>query len=66
LQGVTECLELLAAAGRVEELVARLEEFPIGSNLGFPFDPIWDLVVDDPRIQARKDAELAILAGEAP
>ncbi|MCL7967167.1 MAG: tetratricopeptide repeat protein, partial [marine benthic group bacterium] len=47
LQGVTECLELLAAAGRVEELVARLEEFPIGSNLGFPFDPIWDLVVDD-------------------
>ncbi|MCL7938255.1 MAG: tetratricopeptide repeat protein, partial [marine benthic group bacterium] len=56
LQGVTECLELLAAAGRVEELVARLEEFPIGSNLGFPFDPIWDLVVDDPRIQARKDA----------
>ena len=66
LQGVTECLELLAAAGRVDELVARLEEFPIGSNLGFPFDPIWDLVVDDPRIHARKDAEMAILAGEAP
>jgi adenylate cyclase len=66
LQGVTECLELLAAAGRVDELVARLEEFPIGSNLGFPFDPIWDLVIDDPRIRARKEAEMAILAGESP
>ena len=28
--------------------------------------PIWDLVIDDPRIRARKDAELAILAGQAP
>jgi len=66
LQGVTECLELLAAAGRVDELAERLDRFPVGSNLGFPFDPIWDLVLDDPRIQARKEAELAILAGESP
>ncbi len=64
MQGVTECLELLAAAGQVDSLAARLETFPLGSNLGFPFDPIWDLVLDDPRIRARKDAELAILAGE--
>jgi adenylate cyclase len=66
LQGVTECLELLAAAGRVDELAERLDRFPVGSNLGFPFDPIWDLVIDDPRIRARKDAEMAILAGENP
>ena len=66
LQGVTECLELLAAAGRVDELAERLDRFPVGSNLGFPFDPIWDLVIDDPRILARKDAEMAILAGENP
>jgi TolB-like protein len=66
MQGVTECLELLAAAGQVDSLAARLETFPLGSNLGFPFDPIWDLVVDDPRIAARKRAELAILAGEEP
>lgn len=66
LQGVTECLELLAVAGQVDELVTRLDDFPLGSNLGFAFDPVWDLVLDDPRIQARKDAELAILAGESP
>jgi hypothetical protein len=66
MQGVTECLELLAAAGQVDSLAARLETFPLGSNLGFPFDPIWDLVLDDPRIAARKRAELAILAGEEP
>ncbi len=66
LQGVTECLELLAVAGQVDELAERLEEFPLGSNLGFPFDPVWDLVLDDPRIRARKDAEMAILAGEGP
>jgi TolB-like protein len=63
MQGVTECLELLAAAGQVDELAARLEDFPPGSNLGFPFDPIWDLVLDDPRIAARKQAEMAILKG---
>jgi tetratricopeptide (TPR) repeat protein len=64
LQGVTECLELLAAAGQTDELVRRLGEFPVGSNLGLPFDPIWDLVMDDPRIRARRDAELALLADE--
>lgn len=63
LQGVTECLELLAAAGQVDELAERLERFPVGSNLGFAFDVIWDLVLDDPRIRARKEAELAVLQG---
>jgi|AP12_2_1047962.scaffolds.fasta_scaffold01950_2 adenylate cyclase len=66
LQGVTECLELLAAAGQVDRLVERLDRFPIGSNLGFPFDPIWDLVLDDPRIRDRKAAEMAVLAGSGP
>lgn len=66
MQGVTECLELLAAAGQTDSLAARLETFPLGSNLGFPFDPIWDLVLDDPRIANRKRTELAILAGEEP
>ena len=61
LQGVTECLELLAAAGQVDELAERLERFPVGRNLGFPFDVIWDLVLDDPRIRARKEAEMAVL-----
>jgi TolB-like protein len=66
LQEVPECLELLAAAGRVDELAEQLDRFQVGSILGFPFDPIWDLVIDDPRIRARKDAEMAILAGENP
>lgn len=61
LQGVTECLELLIVAGQVERVVERLEDFPVGSNLGFSFDPVWDLVLDDPRIQARKAAEMSIL-----
>jgi TolB-like protein/thioredoxin-like negative regulator of GroEL len=65
LQGVTECLELLAAAGQVDALAGRLERFPVGSNLGFPFDLIWDHVLDDPRIRARKEAELAVLQGTA-
>jgi TolB-like protein len=66
LQGVTECLELLAIAGQVDELAERIETFPPGHSMGMAFDPVWDLVIDDPRIQARKDAELAILAGESP
>lgn len=65
LQGVTECVELLVVAGQVERVVERLDTFPVGSNLGFPFDPVWNLVLHDPRIQDRKAAELAFL-GHSP
>lgn len=65
-QGDTECLELLAIAGQVDELAERMETFPPGHSMGLAFDPVWDLVLEDPRIRARKDAEMAILAGEAP
>jgi tetratricopeptide (TPR) repeat protein len=66
LQGDTECLELLAIAGQVDELARRMETFPPGHSMGMAFDPVWDFVIEDSRIRARKDAEMAILAGEAP
>lgn len=61
MQGVTECLELRVVAGQVDAVVELLGDFPVGANLGFPTDPVWDLVMDDPRVRARRNVELAIL-----